>query len=166
MTLRLLGMLVLLVVAGCTANKVVIREPQPVPAPVVHAPPVVTVPRPEPVPQLPPPEPQAPPLPLVPEKPLPATPVSTLLASVQAAVAAGELERGAALSERALRISPRDAQLWYQLALIRSRQHRMEDAVGAAKRALSMAGKDAALQQQINTLLQELSGQGVARPPR
>ena len=166
MTLRLTGILALMVVAGCTANQAVVREPQPAPAPVVHAPPVVTMPRSEPVPRLPPPAPEVPQAPLVPEKTLPTTPVSTLLASVQAAVAAGELERGAALSERALRISPRDAQLWYQLALIRSRQNRIEDAAGAARRALSMVGKDAGLQQQLNALLQELAAKSAAKPAR
>jgi tetratricopeptide (TPR) repeat protein len=164
MTLRIIGMLALLIVAGCTANQAIVREPQPAPAPVVHAPPVVIVPKPAPAPRLPPPETEAPPAQLVPDKPLPVTPVSTLLASVQAAVAAGELDRGAALGERALRISPRDAQLWYQLALIRTRQHRIDDAAGAAKRALSLAGRDAALQQQINALLQELAGKDAAKP--
>ena len=123
-------------------------EPAPQPAPVVvnpapQLPPPVAVPEPEPEP-----EPTAP----------AATPTSTLLASVQAAVADGELDRGAALSERALRISPRDAQLWYQLALIRYRQQRFTEAGDTARRALSMAGSDAALVRHINALLQQIGG--------
>lgn len=85
----------------------------------------------------------------------PATPASTLLASVQAAITAGDLERGAALSERALRISPRDAQLWYQLAIIRYRQNRFDEATNTARRALSFVGTDEILRRQINLLLQQ-----------
>ncbi len=158
MTARWIGIVALMVLTGCASNKAVVREPAPVAAPVVPVPaPAVVVPRIEPAPTLPPPPPEPLPEPLAPEKPVPATPVSSLLASVQAAVAAGDLDRGAALSERALRISPRDAQLWYQLALIRYRQNRVEDAAGAARRALSMAARDQVLLAAINTLLQELA---------
>jgi len=131
--------------------------------PVEPAPPVMAEPTPEPAPQPVPvvvnPAPQLPP-PVATPTPEPvapaATPTSTLLASVQSAVAAGDLDRGAALSERALRISPRDANLWYQLALIRYRQQRFSEAGDTARRALSMAGSDAVLQRQINTLLQQI----------
>jgi hypothetical protein len=166
MTARLLAVVTvaMLVLTGCATNVPARREPLPAPAPVIHAPapaPVVVVPKPEPTPSLPPPVTEEPaPLPPAPDKPAPATPVTSLLASVQAAVAAGKLDQGAALSERALRISPRDAQLWYQLALIRARQNRVDDAIGTAKRAQSMAAKDAILLQQINALLQELAAKG------
>jgi hypothetical protein len=88
---------------------------------------------------------------VVPEAP--ATPVSTLLAGVDAAIASGQLEQAAALAERALRISPRDGQLWYRLASIRYQQQRYADAVGFAQRALSFAGSDRALTQDSNQLL-------------
>lgn len=87
----------------------------------------------------------------------PATASSTLLASVDAAMAAGDLERAAAVSERALRISPRDATIWYRLASIRYQQQNYADARGLATRALSHAGGDALLEQQINDLLQRLN---------
>jgi len=167
MTARLLAFLAVMVLTGCATNKSVVREPAPAAAPAVPAPgPVVIVPRVEPEPPLPAPAPSPPPEPPAPEKPAPATPVSSLLASVQAAVAAGELERGAALSERAVRISPRDAQLWYQLALIRYRQNRLEDAAGAARRALSLATNDALLLPQISSLLQELAEKVAAKAAR
>jgi len=86
-----------------------------------------------------------------------ATPVSTLLASVDAAIAAGQLEQAAALCERALRISPRDGHLWYRLASIRYQQQRYADAVGFAQRALSFAGADRALTQDSNQLLARAS---------
>lgn len=142
------------ILTACTTTYV---PPAETPPPAVVTPAPETAPQPAPVvvnpaPQLPPPVSAPTPAPVAP----PATPTSTLLASVQAAVAAGDLDRGAALSERALRISPRDAQLWYQLALIRYRQQRYSEAADTARRALSMAGSDAALQRQINTLLQQL----------
>lgn len=87
----------------------------------------------------------------------PATASSTLLASVDAAIAAGDLERAAAVSERALRINPRDASIWYRLASIRYQQQRYADARGLAARALSYASNDTALQRQINDLLQQLN---------
>lgn len=92
-----------------------------------------------------------------PRQPAPVTASSTLLASVDAAIAAGDLERAAAVSERALRISPRDATIWYRLATIRYQQQNYADARGLATRALSYAGDDAALQRQINDLLQRLT---------
>jgi hypothetical protein len=84
----------------------------------------------------------------------PATPTSTLLASVDDALLAGDLERAAALSDRALRISPRDPLLWYRRASISYQQQRYSEANGFARRALSFAGQDAALTHQINTLLE------------
>jgi tetratricopeptide (TPR) repeat protein len=71
-------------------------------------------------------------------------------------MAEGDLERAAALSERALRISPRDAYLWYRLANIRYVQRQYSEAEGFARRALSFAGNDSALTQQINQLLSQL----------
>ncbi|MGB4248323.1 MAG: tetratricopeptide repeat protein [Pseudohongiellaceae bacterium] len=81
------------------------------------------------------------------------SPASALMASVDAAIAEGELERAAALAERALRISPRDAYLWYRLADIRYQQQRYSDAAGFAQRALSFAGSDRELTREINALL-------------
>lgn len=89
--------------------------------------------------------------------PAPATPTSTLMAQVDAALAAGELDRAGALCERALRIAPRDAQLWYKLAGIRLRQLRYDDADGTARRALSFAGADAALTRAIKALLAQVA---------
>ena len=142
-----------LLLTACTSTAV------PPAAPAESAPPVtavVTLPS-APVVVTPAPRLQVPATTTLPVSPLPAEPtptaVSGLLASVQQAVAAGELERGAALSERALRISPRDAQLWYQLALIRFRQQRLDEAGNTARRALALVGLDGKLKQQIEDLL-------------
>jgi tetratricopeptide (TPR) repeat protein len=107
------------------------REPLPVPAPAPTAPSVL--------------------------EPAPATPASTLLISVDQAIAANDLDRAAALCERALRIMPRDGKLWYKLATIRYMQGRYADAQGFAQRALSLAGADALLQRDINVLLEQVT---------
>lgn len=86
----------------------------------------------------------------------PASASSTLLAGVDAAIADGDLERAAALCERALRINPRDALFWYRLADVRAQQGRNNEAEGFARRALSYSSGDAALSGQINTLLRNL----------
>lgn len=87
----------------------------------------------------------------------PASPVATLMASVDTAVAAGELEQAAALCERALRISPRDGYVWYRLASIRFQQQRYSDADGFARRALGFAGADRGLVQAIDGLLARIA---------
>ncbi|HDZ08189.1 tetratricopeptide repeat protein [Pseudohongiella sp.] len=97
------------------------------------------------------------PSPESPRDTVPATASSTLLASVDAAIAAGDLERAAAVSERALRISPRDAIIWYRLADVRYRQQQYADARGLARRALSYAGSDALLRQQISDFIEQLN---------
>jgi tetratricopeptide (TPR) repeat protein len=86
-----------------------------------------------------------------------ASPVATLMASVDTAVAAGELEQAAALCERALRISPRDGYVWYRLASIRFQQQRYSDADGFARRALGFAGGDRGLVQAIDSLLARIA---------
>lgn len=68
-------------------------------------------------------------------------------------MATGEFDRAAALAERALRITPRDAQTWYTLANIQFQQHRYADAEGTAQRALSLAPGNEALVRRINVLL-------------
>jgi hypothetical protein len=88
-------------------------------------------------------------------RPAPTTPspAASLLTQVDSAVAAGQLDRAAALAERAIRIAPRDAQAWYSLANVQFRQRRYPDAEGSAQRALSFARGNAALERTINALL-------------
>lgn len=150
-------LLVLALLGGCTtlretpAPTETIGTPAPVP-PVVGPP----APTPEETPLRREPLPPAPPPAAGPPAPPPATPSSTLLASVDAAMAAGDLDRAAALCERALRISPRDGQVWYKLATIRFQQGRYADAQGFARRALSFAGANAALARDSNALLSRI----------
>ena len=156
MMLRMLLLGSALVLASCTS-----LQPPEAPAPVENrdtpaAPPVLLPPSSR---SLPPPETLPPVVPTpepAPPPPRAATPASTLLASVDEAVAAGQFEQAAALCERALRISPRDGHLWYRLATIRFQQERFTDAAGLARRAMSFAGPDAKLAEDSRELLQQI----------
>ncbi|MGA0806830.1 MAG: tetratricopeptide repeat protein [Pseudohongiellaceae bacterium] len=170
MMLKLTGLLSLVVLLGGCASMIenpAQRAPveeigSPAPAtPTEIAPPAPQAPpqtlRREPLappapPVLGPPEPAATPAPQT----APATPTQSLLAAVDAAMASGDLERAAALCERALRIAPRDGQLWLKLGTIRQRQGRTDDARGFAQRALSLAAGDAQLERQSRVLLELL----------
>lgn len=171
MMLRIPVLLALSILSACATYSTGSRPPAPVststPASSREAPasssPVLTAPdigRNEPLwrEPIPPSRPETPaPAPIPERAPEPGTPASTLLASVDEAIASGDMERAAALSERALRISPRDAYLWYRLASIRYAQQQYSEAEGLARRALSFAGNDRSLSQQINQLLTQVS---------
>jgi tetratricopeptide (TPR) repeat protein len=86
-----------------------------------------------------------------------ATPTTTLMNAVNDAVSAGDLEGAAAVAERALRISPRDAEMWLRLAEIRYSQGRLGEADGFARRASGFAGTDRELHQRIAELLLSVS---------
>ena len=156
--LRMLLLLSVAVLSACTS----LRPPQSTPAPVeerdLPSSPAPVLPPPSSRP-LPPETETSPPVAPVPEPapppPRAATPSSTLLASVDAAMAAGQFDQAAALCERALRISPRDGHLWYRLATIRYEQNRFTDAAGLARRAMSFAGPDAQLAEDSRRLLQQ-----------
>jgi hypothetical protein len=157
-SLLLLGLLL----TGCSTLVTTPGTPQR--APVTVAPPPAPAPTPEPAPAVVAPPvvekaPVAPPPPLpAPEPVAPVQPSATagLLAAVDAALQAGDLVQASAVCERALRITPRDAMLWYRLAEIRQRQQRWQDAVANARRGLLFVGGNAALQAQLNQLLREV----------
>jgi predicted Zn-dependent protease len=71
--------------------------------------------------------------------------VMRLMASAQEDIAASRLGSAEATLERALRISPRDARLWQQLARIRLRQGQYQQAESLAARSNTWAGSDDAL---------------------
>lgn len=92
---------------------------------------------------------------------LPASsPAAGLLADVDAAMAAGDLERAAAVCERALRIAPREGVLWLRMAEIRLRQERLDEAQGFAQRAESLAAGDARLLRESRRMLDRIRQQG------
>jgi len=92
----------------------------------------------------------------VPMPGMPATAEAALLMEVDAALAAGDLERAAAVAERAVRIAPRDANLWFRLASIRARQGRTDEAAGIARRAQSFATPESPVARQIDEFLRTL----------
>jgi len=57
----------------------------------------------------------------------------------------GRPERAVATLERALRIEPRNAQLWHRLARVRFQQGQFEQVVNLAARSNSLAGNDTRL---------------------
>jgi tetratricopeptide (TPR) repeat protein len=63
-----------------------------------------------------------------------------LVAKAEAASAAGEHGRAAQLLERALRVAPRDAGVWQNLAVVRYRQKRYDQAETLAQRSNRLAG--------------------------
>jgi cytochrome c-type biogenesis protein CcmH/NrfG len=85
--------------------------------------------------------------------------VHTLLAKADNLQAQQQWERAAALLERALRIEPRNAQLWHRLARVRLNQGRYGMAQSLAQKSNALAGDDAELQAQ-NALIIELAQRG------
>ncbi len=84
----------------------------------------------------------------VPAAPAAAAPnpaVERLMASARADVAASRLGSAEATLERALRIAPRDASLWQQLARVRLQQGQYQQAESLAARSNTWAGGDNAL---------------------
>lgn len=155
--LRALLVVAAVTLASCTSLGPPPEQPAPVESRDSSTSPAIVLPPPSSTSLPPSPETAPPVVPSeeVPPPPRPATPASTLLASVDQAMAAGQLEQAAALCERALRISPRDGTLWYRLATIRYQQNRFSDAAGLARRAMSFAGPDAKLAQDSQRLLQQ-----------
>lgn len=70
---------------------------------------------------------------------------------------AGNLALAQASFERALRIEPNNAQLWYELAQLAREQNETTKAKELALRAQSLAGEDRSLQRQIKRLLRRLN---------
>lgn len=89
-----------------------------------------------------------------------ASPAAGLLAEVDAAMATGDLERAAAVCERALRIAPREGVLWLRLSVIRFRQERFSEALGFAQRAESLAAGDARLLRESRLMQERIRQQG------
>ncbi len=80
--------------------------------------------------------------------------VSTLLAKVEIQESQAHWERAAALLERALRIEPRNAQLWHRLAKVRLQQGRYAMAESLAQKSNTLAKDDEALKQRNAELIE------------
>ncbi|HHI93858.1 MAG TPA: tetratricopeptide repeat protein [Gammaproteobacteria bacterium] len=79
--------------------------------------------------------------------------VTTLLAKVETQENQAHWERAVALLERALRIAPRNAQLWHRLAKIRLQQGRYGMAESLAQKSNALAKDDEALKRRNAELI-------------
>ncbi len=141
MTFRPLPLLILTWgLNACSLDPVFAPAPTPR-YPATTAPPVqATRPQPPPTPPSPArpmPETETSPRPARPKPPSPA--VVALMQQAERDRARGDLERAASKLERGLRIQPRNAGLWYQLAKIRLQQEQPGLAEELAKKSLSLA---------------------------
>ena len=80
---------------------------------------------------------------------------SSLLAKVDIQEAAQNWERAAALLERALRIEPRNAQLWHRLAQVRLQQGQYHLAESLAQKSNALARDDVQLREKNIRLLKQ-----------
>jgi len=85
---------------------------------------------------------------------LPPGQTGILLANANEAMQAGQLDKAEMHLERALRLSPRDPQLWHGMARIRYEQGNYGQAVQFCLKSNSLAGKNGAIVRQ-NWLLAE-----------
>ena len=139
---------------GCAVKHPVGLPTRPAPAP-VPAP----VPRPTPMPT---PVPAPAPLPdpgLRPNRDFVPVPeegkaAGTLLASARQSVGSGQFSQAEMMLERALRLEPRNARLWHEMAQVKYGQKDYGQAVQFCIKSNSLAGKDYGLIQQ-NWLLME-----------
>ena len=72
--------------------------------------------------------------------------VAALLSSASESVSAGQLDKAAASLERALRIEPRNAGIWHDLAQIRLHQRQYQQAESLATKSNSLASGNRSLQ--------------------
>jgi hypothetical protein len=146
--------------AGCIAP---VYEPPPQ-RPVARPAPPPAQPAPEPGVALPAPEPEPAPEPQVPEPiPSPAPPASSgataaLLQQSRQQSAAGNYPLATSSLERALRINPRDAELWLELGRVKLRQDDRAQAESMGRRALSLAGSDPVRRAQCEELIAAARG--------
>lgn len=86
-------------------------------------------------------------------RPQPARAVQSLLKRAEAQQTAGELAAAANTLERALRIEPNNALVWNRLAHVRFGQGRYQQAASLAAKSRALAGGDAALRADNDTLI-------------
>jgi len=104
------------------------------------------------------------PAPVSEPQPVPTSPqsesiaVAGLMDSARADVAANRLGSAAASLERALRIEPRNARLWHELALVRLKQGDYAQAASTAARSNTLAGNDASLRAANQRIIEEARG--------
>jgi Flp pilus assembly protein TadD len=91
----------------------------------------------------------------IPPPPPPASSGATaaLLQQSRQQTAAGDYEMATSSLERALRINPRDAELWLELGRVKLRQGDFAQAESMGRRALAVAGADPVQREQCEELI-------------
>jgi tetratricopeptide (TPR) repeat protein len=90
-------------------------------------------------------------------------PARQLVAEAAQASDAGNQEQAAAKLERALRVAPQSAEIWQNLAVVRYRQDRYDEAESMALKSNSLAGDNAGLKRRNWLLIgaaRRLAGDG------
>lgn len=82
--------------------------------------------------------------------------VLALLSQAKEQEQAGNPEKAAAVLERALRIEPRNAELWYRLALLRLQQGQLDLAKSFASKSTALAQDNDALQLKNRTIIEQV----------
>jgi hypothetical protein len=135
---RVLTPFLVVLVAGCATTPDPSPPSGPAPAPAPEAQ------------QLPAPPPER-----VPPPRAETTAVAGLMDAARTDTAAGRLTNAAATLERALRIEPRNARLWHELALVRFRQGDYAQAGSLAARSSTLAGNDSELRSANQRLIDD-----------
>ena len=104
-----------------------------------------------------PPAPASEPEPIASETPSENIAVARLMDNARADMDANRLGAAAATIERALRIEPRNARLWHELARVRLRQGEYAQAQSLAARSNTWAGSDQALRAANQRVIEEAS---------
>jgi hypothetical protein len=138
---RVLTPFLIVLIASCAATPDPSAPPGPAPAPAPEAQ------------QLPAPPPER-----VPPPRAETTAVAGLMDSARTDTAAGRLTNAAATLERALRIEPRNARLWHELAQVRFRQGDYSQAESLAARSNTLAGNDSELRSANQRLIDDARG--------
>jgi len=81
--------------------------------------------------------------------------VLALLSQAKRQEQAGQPERAAAVIERALRIDPKNAELWHRLALLRLQQGQYSLAASLAAKSNALAANNPSLQRRNETLIRQ-----------
>jgi len=81
--------------------------------------------------------------------------VLALLSQAKRQEQAGQPERAAAVIERALRIDPKNAELWHRLALLRLQQGQYAQAASLAAKSNALAVNNPTLQRKNETVIRQ-----------
>lgn len=81
--------------------------------------------------------------------------VVALLDNAGAQGRSGNLDRAAAALERALRIEPRNAEIWYRLADVRLQQGQYDQAADLAAKSINLAGDNTALIERNKAIIRQ-----------